>query len=197
MQITALFNRVGSRKEPAFFVTRCQKKAYMKATTQERQISALIEPAIADLGYDLIQVRLIGSQKLQTLQVMAENPKTGKLDLNGCTAISRSISAILDVEDPIASAYQLEVSSPGMDRPLVKAADFEKYIGSKISLETEVPLEDDQKRFKGVLKSFADDMITLALDDDKEIKIEIENVVKARLVVTDEMVRAALKQEKV
>ncbi len=197
MQITALFNRVGSRKEPAFFVTRSQKKAYMKATTQERQISALIEPAIADLGYDLIQVRLIGSQKLQTLQVMAENPKTGKLDLNGCTAISRSISAILDVEDPIASAYQLEVSSPGMDRPLVKAADFEKYTGSKISLETDVPLEDDQKRFKGVLKSFADDMITLALDDDKDIKIEIENVVKARLVVTDEMVRAALKQEKV
>ena len=169
----------------------------MKATTQARQISALIEPAIADLGYDLIQVRLIGSQKLQTLQVMAENPKTGKLDLNGCTAISRSISAILDVEDPIASAYQLEVSSPGMDRPLMKAADFEKYVGSKISLETDMPYEGEQTRFKGVIKSFTDGMIKLALEEETEVEIEIENVVKARLVVTDEMVRAALKQDKV
>ncbi len=169
----------------------------MKATTQERQITALIEPAIADLGYELIQVRLIGSQKLQTLQIMAENPKTGKLDLNGCTAISRSISAILDVEDPIASAYQLEVSSPGMDRPLVKVADFEKYVGSKISVETDLPIEGDQKRFKGVLKSFADGMITLTPDEEAEVQIEIENVLKARLVVTDEMVRAALKAEKV
>lgn len=169
----------------------------MKATTQERQISALIEPAIAELGYDLIQVRLIGSQKLQTLQVMAENPKTGKLDLNGCTAISRSISALLDVEDPIASAYQLEVSSPGMDRPLVKAADFEKYVGSKISLETDLPLEGDQKRFKGVIKSFTGGMIKLALEEETEVEIEFENVLRARLIVTDEMVRAALKQDKV
>ncbi len=168
----------------------------MKATTQERQISALMEPAIAELGYDLIQVRLIGSQKLQTLQVMAENPKTGKLDLNGCTAISRSISALLDVEDPIASAYQLEVSSPGMDRPLVKAADFEKYVGSKISLETDLPLEGDQKRFKGVIKSYTDGMIKLALEEETEVEIEFENVLRARLIVTDEMVRAALKQDK-
>lgn len=189
---------MGSEKEPAFFVTRSQKnKVYMKATTQERQITSLIEPAIADLGYELIQVRLIGSQKLQTLQVMAENPKTGKLDLNGCTAISRSISAILDVEDPIASAYQLEVSSPGMDRPLVKAADFEKYAGYKISVETDMPLEGDQKRFKGVLTSFADGMLQLTLDEEKNVEIEFENVLRARLVVTDEMVRAALKQEKV
>ncbi len=167
----------------------------MKATTQERQITALIEPAIADLGYELIQVRLIGSQKLQTLQIMAENPKTGKLDLNGCTAISRSISALLDVEDPIASAYQLEVSSPGMDRPLVKLADFVKYIGHKISVETDLPLEDDQKRFKGVLKSFEEGMIKLALEEDKEVEIEFENVLRARLVLTDEMVRAAMKKE--
>ena len=75
----------------------------MKATAQERKIASIIEPAISDLGFELVQVRLIGSQKLQTLQIMAENPATGKLDLNGCTAISRSVSALLDVEAPTSS----------------------------------------------------------------------------------------------
>jgi ribosome maturation factor RimP len=166
----------------------------MKATTQERKIASMIQPAIADLGYDLVQVRLLGSQKLQTLQVMAENPKTGKLDLNGCTAISRSISAILDVEDPIASAYQLEVSSPGLDRPLVRASDFEKYNGRDVSIETEVADEDGQKRYRGVLTGFGDDIITIKTDTG-DVKIELENVVKAKLVLTDELVKAALKQD--
>lgn len=166
----------------------------MKATTQERKIAAMIQPAIADLGFELVQVRVIGSQKLQTLQIMAENPATGKLDLNGCTAISRSISAILDVEDPISSAYQLEVSSPGMDRPLTKPADFEKYTGQHISVETEDADEDGQKRFRGIITGFGDDVVTLTTDLGAK-KIELGNIVKAKLVLTDELVKAALKQE--
>ena len=166
----------------------------MKATTQERKIAAMIQPAIADLGFELVQVRVIGSQKLQTLQIMAENPATGKLDLNGCTAISRSISAILDVEDPISSAYQLEVSSPGMDRPLTKVADFEKYAGQHISVETEDADEDGQKRFRGIITGFGDDVVTLTTDLGAK-KIELGNIVKAKLVLTDELVKAALKQE--
>lgn len=166
----------------------------MKATTQERKIAALIQPAIADLGFDLVQVRLIGSQKLQTLQIMAEDPKTGKLDLNGCTAISRGISAILDVEDPIASAYQLEVSSPGIDRPLTKAADFEKYNGWHVSVETEEADEDGQKRYRGVITGFGDDIVTVTTDTGVT-KIDLGNIVKAKLVLTDELVKAALKQE--
>ncbi len=166
----------------------------MKATAQERKIASIIEPAISDLGFELVQVRLIGSQKLQTLQIMAENPATGKLDLNGCTAISRSVSALLDVEDPIASAYQLEVSSPGMDRPLTKAADFEKYTGEQISLETEEPDDDGQKRHRGVLTGFSGDIVTMTTDTG-EIKVDLANIVKAKLVLTDERVKAALKQE--
>lgn len=166
----------------------------MKATTQERKIAAMIQPAIADLGFELVQVRVIGSQKLQTLQIMAENPATGKLDLNGCTAISRSISAILDVEDPISSAYQLEVSSPGMDRPLTKVSDFEKYTGQHISVETEDADEDGQKRFRGIITGFGDDVVTLTTDLGAK-KIELGNIVKAKLVLTDELVKAALKQE--
>jgi ribosome maturation factor RimP len=166
----------------------------MKSTTQERKIAAMIQPAIADLGFNLVQVRVIGSQKLQTLQIMAENPATGKLDLNGCTAISRSISAILDVEDPISSAYQLEVSSPGMDRPLTKPEDFEKYNGEHISVETEEADEDGQKRFRGIITGFGDDIVTLTTDLGTKA-IELGNIVKAKLVLTDELVKAALKHE--
>ncbi len=166
----------------------------MKVTTQERKIASLIQPAIADLGYDLVQVRLIGSQKLQTLQIMAEDPKTGKLDLNGCTAISRGISAILDVEDPIASAYQLEVSSPGMDRPLTKAADFQKYNGKEVSIETEIADDDGQKKHRGKIAGFKDDVLSLETDGGM-LEIELGNIVKAKLVLTDELVKAALKRE--
>lgn len=166
----------------------------MKVTTQERKIISIIQPAIADLGFDLVQVRLIGSQKLQTLQIMAEDPKTGKLDLNGCTAISRSIGALLDVEDPIASAYQLEVSSPGMERPLTKASDFEKFAGKVVSIETDVADEDGQKKYRGDLVGIDDDIVTLKTDTG-DIRIEVGNIIKAKLVLTDELVRAALKQE--
>lgn len=166
----------------------------MKATTQERKIASMIQPAIADLGYELVQVRLIGSQKLQTLQIMAEDPKTGKLDLNGCTAISRGISAILDVEDPIASAYQLEVSSPGMDRPLTKPGDLERYKGKEISVETEIADEDGQKKYRGKIAGFKDEILSLETDLGT-LAIELGNIVKAKLVLTEELVKAALKRE--
>jgi len=167
----------------------------MKATQQELKIAGLIEPAITDLGYDLLQVRLIGSQKLQTLQIMAEHPETGTLDLNACTAISRSVSALLDVEDPITSAYQLEVSSPGIDRPLLRSKDFEKHVGYEVTVETDVPNEDGQKRFRGKMTGFSDDVITLVTDEG-EIKISLADVIKAKLVLTDELVKAALKKNK-
>lgn len=166
----------------------------MKATAQERTIAGMIEPAIADLGFELVQVRLIGSQKLQTLQIMAEDPATGRLDLNGCTAISRSVSAILDVEDPIASAYQLEVSSPGMDRPLTRASDFDKFKGEVISVETEEADQDGQKKFRGTLTDFSDNVATL-ITDTGEVKLDIAHIVKAKLVLTEERIKAALKQE--
>lgn len=167
----------------------------MKQTIQESKIAAIIEPAIKDLGFDLIQVRVIGSQKLQTLQVMAEDPKTGLLDLNGCTAISREISALLDVEDPIAGAYQLEVSSPGIDRPLTRAADFEKHKGEVVSIETDEPAADGQKRFKGKISEFDGTTVTLTTEDG-EVQIALGTIIKAKLVLTDELLEAVMKKKK-
>ncbi|OIN86394.1 MAG: hypothetical protein AUJ12_05410 [Alphaproteobacteria bacterium CG1_02_46_17] len=159
------------------------------STQQEKKISNFIEPVIADLGYELVALRVIGSQKLQTLQIMAEDPTTRTLDLNGCTKISRAVSAILDVEDPFASPYQLEVSSPGIDRPLVRARDFESNIGFEATIETQTPAENGQKKYRGKILSFTGDMVTLSTDTGEE-EIELADIVKAKLVLTDELIKA-------
>lgn len=160
----------------------------MKATAQERKIEKLISPAIEELGFAIVQVRIIGSAKMQTLQIMAENPETGSLDLNSCTIISRAISALLDVEDPIAGAYQLEVSSPGIDRPLLKPADFQKYVGFDASIETDVPDDNGQKRFKGTLIAFKNDVITLETESDT-LEIDFDAVAKAKLIVNSKLIK--------
>lgn len=165
----------------------------MKQTPLERKITDIIDPVVKDLGFELVQVRLIGSQKLQTLQILTEDPVSGRMDLNGCTAVSRAVSAILDVEDPIPGAYQLEVSSPGIDRPLMKAEDFIKYIDFDISVETEIPLEGDRKRFKGKLKDFQDETIILETETG-EVQIPFEDVAKAKLVLTEELVNDGQKK---
>ncbi len=159
------------------------------STQQEKKISNFIEPVIADLGYELVALRVIGSQKLQTLQIMAEDPSTQTLDLDGCTKISRAVSAILDVEDPFASPYQLEISSPGIDRPLVRARDFEANVGFEATIETETPAENGQKKYRGRILSFANDIIVLGTDVG-EVSIDLSNIVKAKLVLTDELIKA-------
>lgn len=159
----------------------------MKQTPLERKITDIIDPVVKDLGFDLVQVRLIGSAKMQTLQILAEDPETGKMDLNGCTAISRAVSAIMDVEDPLPSAYQLEISSPGVDRPLIRAQDFEKHKGFDIIVETDMPQENNQKRFRGILKDFANDTISLTTEDG-DVEIAFEDVLKAKLVMSDALV---------
>lgn len=166
------------------------------ATLHEKRITNFIEPVITDLGYDLVSLRIIGSAKLQTLQIMAEDPKTGTLDLNGCSKISHAVSAILDVEDPIQSAYQLEISSPGIDRPLVRDRDFEKHIGYEISVETEESAaENGQKKFRGKLLAFNGDTFVMTTDTG-EITIERENVNRAKLILTDELAKLALKKRR-
>ena len=167
----------------------------MKQTPLERKITDIIDPVVKDLGFDVVQVRVIGSQKLQTLQILAEDPETGRIDLNGCTAVSRAVSAILDVEDPIAGAYQLEISSPGIDRPLVREQDFIKNLNKEISVETDIPQDNGQKRFKGVLKDFANDTVTIHTEDG-DAKIAFEDVIKAKLVLTEELVMGKPKGQK-
>lgn len=163
-------------------------------TIQEKRIASFVEPVLKDMGYDLVSLRIIGSQKLQTLQIMAENPDTGTLDLNACTDISHAISALLDVEDPIQSAYQLEISSPGIDRPLVKDRDFLKYMGYEISAETIDPNEDGARRFRGKLSAFDGSSFTMTTDHGDE-RIQIDNLVRAKLILTDELAKKALKKK--
>lgn len=164
------------------------------ATTQERRIASFVEPVLTDMGFDLVSLRIIGSQKLQTLQIMAEDPKTGRLDLNSCAKISQAVSAVLDVEDPIQAAYQLEISSPGIDRPLVRDRDFEKHIGYEISVETEEPAnESGQKKFRGKLAAFNGDRFTLTTEVG-DIEIERDNLHRAKLILTDELAKLALKK---
>lgn len=164
-------------------------------TIQEKRIIGFVEPVIKSLGFELVSLRIIGSQKLQTLQIMAENPDTGTLDLNGCTEISHAVSALLDVEDPIQAAYQLEVSSPGIDRPLVKDRDFVKYMGYEISVETIDANEDGARRFRGHLIAFDETFFTIKTDHGDE-KIQMDNLVRAKLILTDELAKKALKDSK-
>lgn len=162
-------------------------------TIQEKRIAGYVEPVLKDMGFDLVSLRIIGSQKLQTLQIMAENPDTGTLDLDSCAKISHAVSALLDVEDPIQSAYQLEISSPGIDRPLVKDRDFVKYMGYEISAETIDANEEGSRRFRGKLSAFDGETFTVTTDHGDE-PIRLDNLVRAKLILTDELAKKALKK---
>jgi ribosome maturation factor RimP len=150
----------------------------------------LIEPAMVGLGFALVRVRL-SSGRRPVLQVMAERPD-GRMSVDDCTTLSRALSALLDVEDPIAGEYLLEVSSPGIDRPLVKAADFARFAGYVARVETARPI-DGRRKFTGRL---------LGLTPEGTVRIEVEgaqheftlaDIDGAKLVLTDELIAASLK----
>jgi ribosome maturation factor RimP len=161
----------------------------MKATPLEIKISKIIEPVVADMGLSLVCVRIIGEGGSQNVQVIAENPETRRLDIDSCAKLSKAISAVMDVEDPINGAYRLEVSSPGIDRILVKLEDFETYKGYEAKLETYSPIETGQKRFRGPLRGIEGNLVLITTDQG-DAQIPFENITKARLVLTDELIKA-------
>jgi ribosome maturation factor RimP len=149
------------------------------------RIANLITPAIEAMGFELVRVQLSGSQR-PTLQVMAE-PKSGRaMSVDDCAEISRAISAVLDVEDPIAGAYSLEVSSPGIDRPLTKPKDYERFLGHEAKVETNAPL-DGRKRFKGPIKSADASAVELNVEG-ADVRIPFAAIHKAKLVLTDALI---------
>jgi ribosome maturation factor RimP len=156
-----------------------------------RQLAELIEPTLGDMGFELVRVLLHGGQR-PTLQVMAERADRGPMTVEHCAEISRAVSAILDVADPIAGAYRLEVTSPGLDRPLTRRADFERFRGFEARVETEMPIEG-QRRFRGRLLGVVDDQLRLQLAD-REQTIPCAGIKKAKLIVTDEVLAAAAEQ---
>ena len=152
------------------------------------QVTELIEPTLHDMGFELVRVLMSGGQR-PTLQVMVERSDRGPVTLDQCAEISHAISALLDVADPLPGAYRLEVTSPGLDRPLVRRADYERFAGFEARLETELPLEG-RRRFRGRLLGIADDQVRLALPEG-ETSIPFDAIKKAKLVLTDELLAAA------
>jgi ribosome maturation factor RimP len=163
----------GLIKKPAFFVTRhrkTDKELSMKNTPLEHKIIGIAEPVIKDLGFDLVLLEFKGG----VLQILAEDPKTGNLGLDDCTAINKALSPLLEVEDPIAGAYTLEISSPGIDRPLVRAKDFEKFKGFEAKIELDEVMEG-QKRFRGVLLGLDKDFVVILVDK-VEHRLELASI---------------------
>ncbi|MGI9509771.1 MAG: ribosome maturation factor RimP [Geminicoccaceae bacterium] len=148
----------------------------------------LIEPTLEAMGYELVRVMSTGGRR-PTLQVMAERLDRAGMTVDDCADISRAVSAILDVEDPISEAYQLEVSSPGIDRPLIKPGDFERFAGFETRVETDRQIEG-QRKFKGQLLGLEDQAVRLALPDGERL-IPLDAIRKAKLVLTDELLAAA------
>ena len=164
----------------------------------DARVAAIIEPTINEMGYQLVRVKL-SSQNGMTLQIMAERPD-GIMTVNDCEKLSTAISPVLDVEDPIDKAYHLEVSSPGIDRPMVRKSDFTKWTGHIVKFETSVMVEG-RKRFRGTIKSVSEDAFVLdreaaGKDEDPLVTIPFNTLSEARLILTDDLIRDALKADK-
>lgn len=156
----------------------------------QSRLEALIAPSLDAMGYELVRVQLQGQQRL-TLQIMADRKDGVMMAVEDCADISRALSALLDVEDPITGAYTLEVSSPGIDRPLTRAKDFERWAGFEIKLEVIQPIEG-RKRFRGKLLGLDDaGNVRLAIETG-EVVMALSNVRGAKLVLTDELIAATI-----
>jgi ribosome maturation factor RimP len=162
------------------------------------RVAAIAEPVLEGLGYRLVRIKVSNADGC-TVQIMAERPD-GTMVVEDCETVSRALSPVFDAADPIDRAYRLEISSPGIDRPLVRLSDFARYAGQAVKIETEIPV-DGRKRFRGLLVGVEGEAARLRRDDVEdgetaEILLPIADMNEARLVLTDELVTQALRREK-
>jgi ribosome maturation factor RimP len=162
------------------------------------RVAAIAEPVIVGLGFRLVRVRVSGTLGC-TVQIMAERPD-GTMAIEDCEAVSRALSPVLDVADPIDRAYRLEISSPGLDRPLVRRSDFERCAGNTIKIEMAVAV-DGRRRFRGVLLGTQDEAARIQRDDAKsgeavEVLLRIEDMADAKVVLSDALIAESLKRSK-
>ena len=167
-------------------------------TGLDLRIAEIIEPVLVAMDYRLVRVRML-NQNGMTLQIMAER-NDGTMDVEGCEAVSMAISPVLDVEDPIDREYHLEVSSPGIDRPMVRKSDFTRWLGHIVKCETSIMI-DNRKRFRGKIAEADQDGFTLERDqvaygEEPRIMIPFTALDEAKLILTDELIRDALKADK-
>ncbi len=159
----------------------------------DRRLAEIVTPTIEGMGYELIRLRLSGSARHKTLQVMVDRPEGGII-VDECARISTALSALLDVEDPLEEAYTLEVSSPGIDRPLTRLKDFDDWTGYTARIET-TELIDGRRRFKGEIAGTEDGEVLLAVEEGT-IGLRFEWLAEAKLVLTDALISDMLKARK-
>ncbi|WP_065752511.1 ribosome maturation factor RimP [Bradyrhizobium paxllaeri] len=162
------------------------------------RVSAVASPVLQGMGYRLVRIRISGEAGC-TVQIMAERPD-GTMQIEDCEAISRALSPVLDVADPIDRAYRLEISSPGIDRPLVRRSDFERFGGHLVKIEMAVA-HQGRKRFRGTLAGVEGDAVRLHRDDtradeDADVLLVMEDISDARLVLTDELIAESMRRGK-
>jgi ribosome maturation factor RimP len=162
------------------------------------RVSAVATPVLQGLGYRLVRIKITGEAGC-TVQIMAERPD-GSMQIEDCEAISRALSPVLDIADPIDRAYRLEISSPGIDRPLVRRSDFERYAGHLIKVEMAVA-HQGRKRFRGTLNGVEGSAVRLHRDDtregeDADVLLAMEDIAEARLVLTDELIAESMRRGK-
>src|SRR5215469_12416949 len=208
--------RVGPARDPLFFVTRAvaaetghelatrmadvsrdeilSEPRLVTETGLSARVATLAAPVMEDLGLRLVRVRVSGSAGSCTVQIMAERPD-GSMLIEDCEAASRALSPVLDAADPVESAYRLEISSPGIDRPLVRRSDFERYAGHVAQIEMQAPI-DGRKRFRGELHGTEGECARIGCDDSNDILLRIDDMAEARLVLTNALVVESLRKSK-
>ncbi|AZS19504.1 MULTISPECIES: ribosome maturation factor RimP [unclassified Caulobacter] len=173
----------------------------MRGKTQEdRDLIEMLDPVAESLGYEIVRLRLMGGTEQRRLQIMAEHPLLedgtgGDMNVEDCAKLSRAVSEVLDAADPIAGEYTLEVSSPGIDRPLTRLKDFDDYAGLEARIELD-RVAEGRKRFKGELAGVEDDQVGLNIEgeDDVTVYFPFAWVIDAKLVMTDALMERGAKQ---
>ncbi|MFV0431584.1 MAG: ribosome maturation factor RimP [Alphaproteobacteria bacterium] len=154
----------------------------------EQQIQALIEPSMEEIDLEVVRVMVMGDRN-KVLQIMLDKTDGTAITIDECSKASKVISALLDVEDPLEEHYTLEVSSPGIDRPLTRLKDFERFLGHKAKIELKTKM-DDRRRFSGELKGIKDNHILIEVENEM-LSIAFEDILKSKLVITDALLQAS------
>jgi len=158
-------------------------------TAEDLNLLELLDPVAEAAGYEIVRLRLMGGEHVRRLQVMAERAVDGDMNVEDCARLSRAISEVMDAADPITGEYTLEVSSPGVDRPLTRLKDFEAYEGHEARIELD-RMAEGRKRFKGVLAGVEDDAVAIDLEGEAETAlVPFAWIVEAKLVLTDQLMK--------
>lgn len=162
-------------------------------TAEDQKLLELIDPVAEAAGYEIVRVRLMGGEAQRRLQIMAETPQ-GEMNVDDCAVLSRALSEVMDAADPISGEYVLEVSSPGVDRPLTRLKDFDAYEGFEARLELD-RMAEGRKRFRGVLAGTEDNQVCLDLEGEEEtVLVPFDWIVEAKLVLSDELMKRGAAQ---